>query len=207
MAIRLPEPSLAEIVRRARILVVDDQDFPYMVLFKNEGYNVTKWRDVTKLTEIEQGNFDVILLDLQGIGKKVSSDQGLGVLRHIKNTRPSQVVVAYSNADWPVKYQPFFDMADQVLPKSADYVDFKRCVDDLLQEHFSVGFHLNRLEAQMEQLGLSTWRGKRIARRAIDTRDTSNLAKFLENKGVDPDSAQVVLGIAQVAIGVVQIWT
>jgi len=207
VVVRLPEPSLVEIVRRARILVVDDQDFPYSVLFKSEGYNVTKWKDVTKLTEIEQGNYDIILLDLKGIGKKVSIDEGLGVLRHIKNQRPSQIVVAYSNSDWPLQYQPFFDLADKVLPKSADYVDFKRIVDDLLQEHFSVGFHLARLDDHMEQAGLNTWRGKRAVRKAVSSRDTASLSHFLSAKGVDTEAAQVILGLAQVAIGVVQIWT
>lgn len=204
---RLPKPSLEQIVARARILVVDDQDFPYLILFKKDGYNMTRWKDVTKFSEIEQGKFDVILLDLQGIGKKVSQDQGLGVLRHIKTTRPSQVVVAYSNANWPVEYQPFFDMADRVFAKSADYVDFKRAVDELLEEHFDVGFHVSRIEEELATLGVGGWRAKRELGRAIETGDSRRLARLLDKRGVDADSAQVILGLAQLAVGVAQIWT
>lgn len=204
---RLPKRSLEQIIERAKILVVDDLDFPYLVLFRKEGYNMTKWRDITKLSEIEQGKFDVILLDLQGIGKKVSQDQGLGVLRHIKTTRPSQVVVAYSNADWPVEYQPFFDMADRVFPKSADYVDFKRGVDELLEEHFDVGFHVARIEDEMSDVGVKGWRAKRTLQVAVATGDSRGLARLLERRGVDPESVQMIIGLAQVAVGVAQIWT
>ena len=38
----LPRPTLQQIVDRARILVIDDQDFPYQTLFKRDGYNVTE---------------------------------------------------------------------------------------------------------------------------------------------------------------------
>lgn len=199
--------GLEEIIRRAQILVVDDEDFPYATLFRREGYNVTKWRDVSKISEIEQGKFDVVLLDLQGIGRKLSADQGLGVLRHIKKARPSQVIVAYSNADWPVKYQPFFDKADRVLSKSADYVDFKREVDELLQEHFSVGFHRDRIRRVLAEAGLSGWRVNRLVDKSIRERDLAKLEKYLAARGLNTDDVQVVLGLVQVAIGVAQIWT
>jgi CheY-like chemotaxis protein len=203
----LPRPTLQQIVDRARILVIDDEDFPYGALFRRDGYNVTKWHDVTKLPEIEQGKYDIILLDLQGIGKKISKDQGLGVLRHIKQVRPTQVVVAYSNADWPVEYQPFFDLADDVLPKSADYVQFKQSVDELLQEHFSVGFHLQRLDAELERLGANDWWSRRVIRRAVADGELSKVRRTLKRRNVDDESTQVIIGLVQIAVGVAQVWT
>jgi hypothetical protein len=203
----VPQPSLQQIVDRARILVIDDQPFPYAPLFRKAGYQLTKWPDVTNLVEIEQGRYDIVLLDLQGVGKKLSQDQGLGVLRHIKDVRPSQVVVAYSNADWPVKYQPFFDQADAVLPKTADFVDFKKSVDDLLQEHFSVGFHLNAIQAELERTGVGDWRTKRAATKSIAKRSPDPLRRALMRRGVDPETMATLIGMAQIAIGVAQIWT
>jgi hypothetical protein len=41
-----PSPTPGEIIRRARILVIDDSDFPYLRLFKKDGYNIDKWSDV-----------------------------------------------------------------------------------------------------------------------------------------------------------------
>ena len=203
---RLPLPSLDQIVGRARILVVDDQEFPYEVLFRDAGYNITKWDNINSLGDLETGRYDIILLDLQGIGRDLSKDQGLGVLRHIKKTRPSQVVVAYSNSDWGVQYQPFFELADRVLPKSADYVDFKREVDDLLLEHFSVGFHVSRLSRKLADAGVEGFWAKRAVESAIKNRDPSKLTTFLRRRNVDSDDVQVIAGLAQVAIGVAQLW-
>lgn len=66
----LPQPTLQQIVDRARILVIDDEDFPYGALFRKDGYNLTKWPDVQKLPEIEQGKYDIILLDLRASGRR-----------------------------------------------------------------------------------------------------------------------------------------
>jgi len=203
----LSTPSLQQIIDRARILVIDDQEFAYETLFREEGYNIIKWNDVNRFTEIEQGKFDVILLDLQGIGREVSQDQGLGVLRHIKSARPSQVVVAYSNADWPVKYQSFFERADRIFEKSADYGDFKRGVDELLQEHFSLGFHLHRIDRTLLEFGTDSWRTRRFARAAVSTGNADKLQKLLKSKGIDPESVQIVLALVQAASGVAQIWS
>lgn len=127
-----PTPSAEDLRRRARIVVIDDSPFPYAALFKRDGYTVDVWRDVNDLSKLENGYYDLILLDIQGVGSKQSADQGFGILRHLKDANPTQLIVAFSNADWSLKYKPFFDGADAVLPKSADYVDFKRSVDTLL---------------------------------------------------------------------------
>ena len=128
--------SIEEIRKRARLLIVDDGDFFYLALFRKDGYNIEKWNDVTDLPKLESGYYDIVLLDIQGIGKKQSKDQGMGILRHLKKACPAQIVVAYSNADFSLKYKEFFDLADKVLAKQADYVDFKRAVDELLGSRF-----------------------------------------------------------------------
>lgn len=201
------EIPLKEIIGRVRILVIDDQEFPYVKLFKGDGYNVDKWKDVSKLAQIEQGDYDLILLDLQGVGAAISaSDEGLGVLRHIKRVRPTQLVVAYSNAEFPLQYQPFFELADGVLQKSADYLDFKRTVDDLLQAHFSVGFQIRKIEREFSQAGLSPDKGARLARRALRTRDVEPLRSYLSKRVEDTITIDRVVAVAQLAISIGALW-
>ena len=62
-----PKPSHEDIVRRSRVLVIDDGDFPYLRLFKRDNYNIDQWLEVTELAALETGEFDVILLDLMGV--------------------------------------------------------------------------------------------------------------------------------------------
>lgn len=201
------EIPLKEIIVRVRILVIDDQEFPYVKLFKRDGYNVEKWKDVGKLAQIEQGDYDLILLDLQGVGSTISvSEQGLGVLRHIKKVRPTQLVIAYSNAQFSLQYQSFFELADGVLQKSADYLDFKRKVDELLQANFSVGFQIRRIEREFSQAGLSPDKGVKLARRALRTRDTEAMRSYLTKNMDDVVTIDRVIAVAQLAISIAGLW-
>ncbi len=77
-----PDIPFDEIKKRSRLLVIDDDDFPYQTLFERDGYTLEKWPDVTDLPKLESGYFDILLLDLQGVGRQQSSEQGLGILRH-----------------------------------------------------------------------------------------------------------------------------
>jgi CheY-like chemotaxis protein len=203
-----PQPTIDEIRRRARILVVDDQEFPYAKLFERDGYTIKKQDDVANLTELEQGDYDLILLDLQGVGKAESAaEEGLGILRHVRTQRPAQIIIAYSNADWPLKNQPFFQMADATLQKSADYVDFKQKVDELLMRRFSLAFYVSRIQHELsEHLG-ELPNLERVSRDAILTARAEHLGKYLRDHVNDPQAIDRALQIALVAIGIATlIW-
>jgi len=94
-----PELSFEEIKKRARLLVVDDNEFPYKELFERDEYQIDKWDDIEKLSKLESGYYDIILLDIQGVGESQSEEQGFGILKHLRTTTPAQMVIAYSNAD------------------------------------------------------------------------------------------------------------
>ena len=91
-----PTIQRADLAKYSKILVVDDDEFEYVSLFERDGYTITKWDDVEDRTRLESGEFHVILLDLHGIGSEISSDEGAGVISHIKKVNPAQVVVAYT---------------------------------------------------------------------------------------------------------------
>jgi hypothetical protein len=201
-----PEVSLDEIRKRARLLVIDDQDFPYLPLFERDGYTMEKWSDVDDLSKLEAGFYDILLLDLQGVGRQHSAEQGLGILRHIRNTCPAQVIIAYSSADWPLKYQDFFNQADAVLAKSSDYVDFKRKVDALLMERFSFGFYIARIRTALAPHIEDVRKVERIVRKSIRARSTTKLQHFLEQRLDDPHVLNTVISIVRTAIEVAALW-
>jgi DNA-binding NarL/FixJ family response regulator len=205
---RWPDPSIDEIRKRARIVVIDDQEFPYAKLFARDGYTLQKWDDVTNLSDLEDGDYDLILLDLQGVGKAESAkEEGLGILRHLRTRRPAQIIIAYSNADWPLSNQPFFRMADATLPKSADYVDFKQKVDELLQRRFSIGFYVERIQAQLQDHSQELPNLEKTSRDAILLGRTDVLAKYLRGRVNDPAAIDRALQVATVAVGIATlIW-
>ena len=59
-----PTLTLEDIKKRARLLVIDDEDFVYRSLFETDGYVMDKWDDVEDLSKLEQNFYDVIILDV-----------------------------------------------------------------------------------------------------------------------------------------------
>jgi CheY-like chemotaxis protein len=202
-----PAVSHEEIVHRARVLVIDDGEFPYMQLFKRDGYTIQQWSDVTDLQALEVGKFDLILLDLRGVGRAESSDEGFGLLKHIRETSPAQIVIAYSNSDLSLEYQPFFRNADAVLHKSkTDYVEFKRTVDKLLDERFSLGFYINRIAAELGEHSVSAPKAVNKARTAILTGDIEPLRRYLSRNVEDKVTIDRVIALASVAANIAGLW-
>ncbi|HKE90808.1 MAG TPA: hypothetical protein VKB45_10745, partial [Gemmatimonadales bacterium] len=98
MAAAIP---ISELRKRAKIVVVDDDrdSFPTEGL-QADGYTIEWWDriDNARLNRLESGDFDIIILDIQGVAETSLSDtgDGLGVIRRIKTMNPQQVVVAFS---------------------------------------------------------------------------------------------------------------
>jgi CheY-like chemotaxis protein len=193
-------PSFEEIKKRAKILVIDDNDFVYAPLFTRDGYTLEKWDDVENLEKLENNYFDLILLDIQGVGQNESEEEGFGILKHIRAKSPAQIVIAFSNADWSLKYQDFFDLADRKLAKSQDYVEFKRTVDDLLTQRFNYRFYIEKIE-KIQNLS-HTEKAK-----IIQAAQSSILSGKIETtstavKGISKEDAQLVMAIVQTAVAI-----
>lgn len=201
-----PQPTFEEIKKRARLLVIDDDSFVYLDLFKKNGYAIDQWRDVDDLSKLENGSYDIILLDVQGVGKSLSNEQGLGILRHIRSVNPAQIVIAFSGSDYSLKYQDFFKLADATLAKSADYVEFQRQVDDLLRERFSMGFYINRIAQIANVMPSERSKLEREARDAIRKREPGRLRAFLKDKVLSKENVEFAVSAAKVAIEVAEKW-
>lgn len=200
-----PILPIDEIRKRSRLLVIDDQEFFYLTLFQKDGYSIEKWDDIKDLTKLESGDFDIILLDIQGVGKELTKDQGFGILKHLRKSCPAQIIIAYSNADWSVKYQEFFKMADAILYKQQDYVDFKRTVDALLQERFSLGFYVDRI-AKLVMPHISEPENlKKLVQKAILDKSPNKLQQYLDSVLENKETIKMVLQIVTSAIQIAAI--
>jgi CheY-like chemotaxis protein len=178
-----------------------------MPLFERDGYTIQQWPDVTDLGALETGEFDVILLDLRGVGRAESADEGFGILKHIRETSPAQIVVAYSNEDLSLEYQPFFRDADAVLAKTSDYVEFKRTVNRLLDQRFSLGFYVARVSSELGAHAAEAPKALEKAQTAILTGRVDPLRKYLVRKIDDEITIDRVIAIVTVAIRIVTSWT
>lgn len=197
-----PEIGTDEIRKRSRIVVIDDAEFGYLPLFQKDGYTIEKWNDVDDLNKLESGYYDIIMLDIQGVGRDQTKEQGFGILKHLREVSPAQIIIAYSNAKYSLhsKYQDFFRMADATLAKSDNYVDFKLKVDDLLRDRFSLSFYLDRIENIASAHAINTGKTRKIAEKAILTKSHGRLEDYLSKESVDAETINLIVKVAKAAI-------
>jgi CheY-like chemotaxis protein len=194
-----PALQLAQIRKRARLVVVDDKEFPYLGLFRRDGYVMDYWPEVTNLSQLSDGAFDLILLDLHGVGTQESAHGGLGILQHLRSQQPTQIIIVYSAAEWSLADQQFFDLADYTLAKSADYVEFKQVVDDLLRTRFSFGFFEARLARELGTSADSTTASKAL-REAVEKNSPAPIEALANRLRLSPHILDRMLVITNVAL-------
>ena len=152
----LNSPSFDEIRKRTRILVIDDDEnsFPHEIL-KREGYAVDYWERVRDLGRLERGDYDIIFLDIQGVAIEYSRDDGLGILEHLKQVNPGQIVVAFSAHTYDLSKNRFWKLADDSLGKPVDAAAAKRVIDDLIERKRTPAYYWKLIEPVLAQQGLS----------------------------------------------------
>lgn len=192
--------DMVQIVKRSRILIIDDEPFPYVELLKGDGYNIDYWNgNIERIDNLENGYYDLILLDFHGVGTKISEKQGFGILEYVKNKNPVQLVIAMSNKDWGLEYQSFIDLADSKISKTSDYIDFKRAIDILLEKRFSKEYYIELImsqstimqKAEIEKYFLKSLKSKKPAEKLLQK--------------LDPVTIEVVLRITNNALTIYNI--
>lgn len=189
--------------KRARILVIDDQDPPMRALFERDGYHVERWPEIKSLSQLTDGHYDLILLDIHGVGLNESPDeQGLGILRHIKSSNPAQIVVMYSALPQNISARDVLLLADEVLDKDESYVRYKGTVDELLQRRWSTGYYVATMNRELGDHAAVAPRAVLKALRAMRRGNTVALERYLRAKVTDPKVIDRVLTVISIGVGV-----
>ncbi|MFZ2657504.1 MAG: hypothetical protein WAX69_21390 [Victivallales bacterium] len=127
--------SRDEIIRRSRILVVDDEKPQVIQDMQASGFSVDYLSDITKdnVFKVDKNIYDLILLDFGGVGKGFGNDQGLSLLKHIKRVNPSTIVIAYTSKSLSSEQSDFFRMSDSVLLKDAGIQESLEKIEETLR--------------------------------------------------------------------------
>lgn len=84
--------SRDELLRRSRLLVVDDERPEIVDDLKKARFSVDYESDITRDNmHVLESSYDLILLDYGNVGKSFGSDEGLSLLKYIKRINPSVV--------------------------------------------------------------------------------------------------------------------
>jgi len=137
LTLKLPRE---ELVRRSRILVVDDEKPDLIEDLVNLGFAVNFLEDITteNASKIESAIYDLILLDFGNVGKTFGDNEGLDLLRHIKRVAPSIVVLTYTSKALGTEHAEFYRQADGTLAKDAGIGDSVKKIEEALERAHSI---------------------------------------------------------------------
>lgn len=116
------------------ILFIDDQhaEFQMVQILKQAGWKNTKAvKDITDLDDAKVRGADIIFVDINGVGKKLSSDEGRGLARTLKARYPRKKIVLYSAESRGDIFDKTLEVVDAKLPKNADPLQFLECLENL----------------------------------------------------------------------------
>jgi DNA-binding NtrC family response regulator len=201
-------PAVDILRKRTRILVIDDDEnsFPFEIM-RSEGYAIDHWPKVQSLDKLERGEYDIIVLDIGGVAKEYTQDDGLGILEHVKNANPAQIIVAFSGQSFDLSKNRFWRLADDSLSKPVDATKCKRMLDNLIENKMTLSHYWGTV---VEILKREQVNDKNIAQLE------DKLARALKNKNVEGacgilrsacDKADTALRLASIGIKMAALLT
>lgn len=108
---------------------------------RNEGYAIDYWPKIQNLGKLERGEYDIIILDIGGVAQEYTHENGLGILEHLKDVNPAQIVVAFSGQTFDLSKNRFWQMADDSLSKPVDATKCKRILDNLIENKMTLSHY------------------------------------------------------------------
>lgn len=117
-----------------QILFVDDNytDYKMVSILKKAGWINTKGvKDVTDLDNNIVAESDIIFVDINGVGKTMFGDQGLGLATALKNKYPLKKIIIYSAETQGDRFHKALRQVDDCLSKNAEPYQFIDLIENL----------------------------------------------------------------------------
>lgn len=143
--------DFAELKRRTKIIVIDDEGSFPILLFQNEGYSIDEWKKINDYGKLESGYYDIIVLDIRGVADHISENDGLGVLESLKTNNPAQIIIAYSQHSFDLSKSKFWELADEKIAKPSDFLKIKSILDNLIRTQFKPERYLDTLHSILKK--------------------------------------------------------
>jgi len=117
-----------------KILFVDDNysDYKMVSILKKAGWSNTKGiKDITDLDNTIVIESDIIFVDINGVGKTMFGDQGLGLATALKNKYPKKKIIIYSAETTGDRFHKALRQVDDCLSKNAEPYQFIDLIENL----------------------------------------------------------------------------
>lgn len=129
--IRKIKPRLRK--EQLQILFIDDETMPIVEILRKAGYQVKKKKSISSEDDVDIKNSHVIFVDYNGVGGKLSDQQGAGVIKRIreKYQKTKYLVLYTAQTVLPTETVTlgYLDYADAKMRKGASKDEFIEHLD------------------------------------------------------------------------------
>ena len=112
-----------------KIAVIDDQKNLQLVKsLEQHDFFIKHYLDIKSLDEVIK--YDIIVSDIEGVGKKFGSIfEGGHLIKEIRTRFPLKYIIAFSGKSFFMDYNQFFKLCDNVSTKNADITEWVAFLD------------------------------------------------------------------------------
>ncbi|RXK03702.1 hypothetical protein CRV02_00455 [Arcobacter sp. CECT 8989] len=147
----IPLSDVNDLKKRIKIVVIDDDSnsFP-METMQDFGFTLEYWNiiDSKKFKRLENNEFDIIILDIEGVVDKneLGEKDGLDILKSLKNKNKEQIIIAFSGSSYDISKGEFWKITDGFLNKPINSFDTKEMLEEIILTHYSTNILIEQLQ-------------------------------------------------------------
>ncbi|MFA6598733.1 MAG: response regulator [Ignavibacteriaceae bacterium] len=207
-------PNVRNAIKNSKICIIDDgiQDLKSLIKgLKAEGFsNLVEKKKVNSVNELLQEDYDLIILDITGVAKEISAEDGIGVLSELKRHNPALQVLVVSGSSFSPELSQKLSQADLIRNKPVLPSDLSADVEELLKfrkdEYWAALSILKELRHLQPDILEKLKFFEKIKLRILQFRITKNLETFdssIANKFIK--IADIVTKLGTIGLRVVKI--
>lgn len=167
-------------IRTAKICIIDDKikDLKSFTNdLKREGFNnITECKKSPPVNDLLNDNYDLIILDLNDVATEIAEEDGIGILRMLKEARPYQAILVITGQNVAPEKSNILSKAELVIKKPVKASDLANDITQILRVSrdkywaaYTVIDELNKIDLSLRsELGLWQRFRLRMTRRSLE---------------------------------------
>jgi len=203
---KVPEPvSIDKLKKITKVLIIDDEEPKELrELLRKEGWKNYYLNDLDSLSNKRLEDSHVICIDIMGVGKKLQVEDGMGLVKYIKERYPEKKIILYSSVSKQDIFSDALDYVDKRLRKESSLVPFSTAIEEMASNTFSWEETIKYTYSEVKDLlgnGMDYTQFKLAAEKSL-TRKGWSESKFMKKAGVGLNVASKIASLVSLAISV-----
>lgn len=173
----LHEDNTRNLRRRFEILVIDDEEFVQKDNLSSHQFNITLKKDIDTINDVMA--YDIILCDIRGVGNVYNSEyEGAYLIKEIKKTFPSKIVIAYTASNYDPSYNTYLELADDVRKKGTLSEDWVEALDNAIKVGLDPIEQWKRVRKELLDNNVSIGKVKKLEDRYVRSVQKKDFVSF-----------------------------